>query len=197
MRNIFTINLSVVIFLFSSSQIALADYSINVGANAGFVPDGSYTQFMAGFEASVNDSITLGGRVNSFKYDIDESDGGYLYTEEGSGTGAEFVFRFYTSRRALHGFYIGAAAGIGNATWDWNERACSTCSNFKGDGESSLLSLAFVMGGKIHFGQSNAYIEPSLNIAQYIAIATETSDGSDEVELGLAPSVGLAFGMVF
>ena len=185
---VFLICISVASLLFAQSTFASGN-SLQAGFGGSSVSDGSFSLTRLGYEGAVGSSIALGGRFYAFDYDIDEDNGAYI--EEGSGNGVDFLFHFYPGRRALHGFYFGAAVGL--ASFDWNYIEGS----FRGTGDSLAISIGFVLGGKIHFGNSPLYIEPSFNIPFFLSIDTTTSDGEDETSLEIAPSLGLSLGFEF
>jgi len=79
------------------------------------------------------------------------------------------------------------------ADFDWSY----VDNSFAGTGEFFAISIGFVIGGKIHFGNSPLYIEPSFNIPFFLSIDTTTNDGEDEASLDFAPSFGLSLGFEF
>ena len=135
----------------------------------------------------LNSRLSLGVLVGQVDYEYDDLPD---YWEEGDGPGGQIDLRVYRSGRGLRGFYWGGGLGVWNTDYEWREDV-GTGFETSGSGSSTDVELHFLIGGKIHFGDSGIFLDPSLKIGSWL------DAGGDENDAGIygfgSLSVGFAF----
>jgi len=189
-NNLFVLAALLVVNLAFQGNCAAVEGKNTVKLTGAFNPVGNL--FMIDYERLLNDSISIGGRVATLNYEIEDGS----YTEKGDGSGVEATFRWYPRSNGLNGFFLGAGLGYWETNWSWTDPYDIPTS---GDGTSESVDVNFTVGWKIGFGSAPVYFEPSVIVGQYIDVTTDSSYQGDvgKTELGFYAGVGLAIGFAF
>jgi len=181
--------IAVALLSFSSNSFAVEG---NNSLKAGFLVNPIGYMLLFDYERMINDTFAVGGRVATVEYTWEEDP----YEEDGSGSGIEATFRWYTKRQGFNGFYLGGSVGFWSIDWDWTDPTDSPTS---GSGTSDVLNLMVNVGWKIGFGSSNWYVDPNIAIGNFFSLTTDSTYEPEEGEggIGFYAGAGVAIGVAF
>lgn len=135
------------------------------------------------YERLVTDKLGIGARLGTLSYVYEDG----TYEEDGVGSGAEVILRFYPKGEGFNGFYVGGGVGLWNIAWEWTDPTDTPTTD---SGTSSAVNVNVNLGWKIPLGSDKIYIDPSITIGNFFSSA---SDDSEVIGFYTAAQVGVGF----
>lgn len=135
------------------------------------------------YEHLVTDKLGIGARLGSITYTYEDGS----YEEDGVGTGAEFILRYYPKGNGHNGFYIGGGVGFWNVAWEYTDPEDTPVAD---EGTASAANINVNLGWKIPLGTDKVYIDPSIIVGNFFSLS---SDDAANLGFYLGGQVGVGF----
>ena len=144
-------------------------------------------------EFGFKSGLSLAPMIVTYQYSYEDDGECWEEEETGSGAGLGFEFRWYVTRRAFHGFYLGTGAAIFFvAEWEWSETdgLCSgpPYTTLEEDGDETAYAIWSAIGYTFRAG-------PVIGISPTFIAGWSGSDA--EEGLGPFAGIGVRFSVAF
>lgn len=203
MRTVLIVTISVLVCCIGMAMPGIsfgeARNSINIGGAVGAAPSATASAFLGEYERSLNNKLSVLGRVGSYTYSFDDG----TYVENNDGSGVDFGVRIYPMG-GMKGLYFGGAFGFWSSDWTFTDDKGKSYQT-QGKGSSDAVRLDLEIGGRFPLGRGPVSLMPSFHLGNFFStdssctytsgpyVGSCTKDSNFGVYSYLGLSVGIAF----